>query len=173
MQRRSKCSSALSRATSWFVVVLALAAHSPALAQERRNYFHDPFTQVTSGLAGCPVPEEPLVTPDEMRADAHSRSERGTRCYMSGRCRLPNSYLYDKEIVPRVKQYILQDARFGDTSVWVLGQRRWVFLKGCVRNEAQSAQLEKLVREVDDVEAVVNELMVGVRAKPKYRTTAP
>lgn len=152
---------------------MAFALPSPALAQERKNYSQDPFTQVTSGLAGCPVPDEPRVTLAEMRAEAHARSERGTRCYMSGRCRLPNSYLYDKEIVPRVKQYILQDARFGDTSVWVLGQRRWVFLKGCVRNESQSAELERLAREVDDVEAVVNELMVGVRGKPKYRTAAP
>jgi osmotically-inducible protein OsmY len=72
---------------------------------------------------------------------------------MSGRSRLPNSYLYDKEIVPR--------------------QRRWVFLKGCVTNESQSAELERLAREVDDVEIVFNELMVGIRGKPKYRTAAP
>jgi osmotically-inducible protein OsmY len=152
---------------------LALALQSPAIGEERKNYFQDPFMQVTSGLAGCPVPEEPLLTLAEMRAEGHARTDRGTRCYMSGRCRLPNSYLYDKEIVPRVKQYILQDGRFGDTSVWITGQRRWVFLKGCVTNESQSAELERLAGEVDDVEIVFNELMVGIRGKPKYRTAAP
>jgi hypothetical protein len=44
---------------------------------------------------------------------------------------------------------------------------------GCVTNESQSAELERLAREVDDVEIVFNELMVGIRGKPKYRTAAP
>ena len=30
----------------------------------------------------------------------------------AGRCRLPNSYLYDKEIIPRVRQAILTDPEF-------------------------------------------------------------
>ena len=84
--------------------------------------------------------------------------ERGTSCYQSGRCRLPNSYLYDKEIIPRVRKAILADGRFDDTSIWVEGQRRWVWLKGCVASAAQSALIEQLVRQIDDVEAVVNEL---------------
>ena len=151
-------------------VLLAAASLVPAGAAERGNYFDDPFVQVTSGLASCPVPEGPTVTPSEMRTEAHSRAERGTRCYLSGVCRLPNSYLYDKEIVARARQHILYDGRFGATSVWILGQRRWVILKGCVRTKAQSAALVRLAREVDEVEAVVDELMVGVAAKPRYRT---
>jgi hypothetical protein len=81
------------------VGVLALALQSPAIGEERKNYFQDPFMQVTSGLAGCPVPEEPLLTLAEMRAEGHAK--------------------------------------------------------------------------VDDVEIVFNELMVGIRGKPKYRTAAP
>jgi osmotically-inducible protein OsmY len=95
-----------------------------------------------------------------MRTEAHGRTERGTRCYESGRCRLPNSYLYDKEIIPRVKKAILADGRFAATSVWAQGQRRWVWLKGCVRSEAQRRALERLVRELDDVESVINQLVV-------------
>ncbi|CAN5704451.1 hypothetical protein BH11PSE7_BH11PSE7_19550 [soil metagenome] len=41
----------------------------------------------------------------------------------AGRCRLPNSYLYDKEIIPRVQLYIREDGRFADSSIWVLGAR--------------------------------------------------
>jgi hypothetical protein len=52
-----------------------------------------------------------------MRAESHWRAERGTSCFQSGRCRLPNSYLYDKEIIPRVKKAIDADGRFSETSV--------------------------------------------------------
>src|SRR5205823_6534703 len=76
----------------------------PALAEKRANYFNDPFLRVTEGIADCPVPEGPMITQAEMRIQAHVRIERGTRCFLSGRCRLPNSYLYDKEIIPRVEK---------------------------------------------------------------------
>ena len=128
--------------------------------EARRNYFDDPFVQVTAGMPDCPPQEGPRITLAEANAQAHYRSERGLRCYQSGQCRLPNAYMYDKEIIPRVKQAILFDGRFGDTSVWAEGQRRWVWLKGCVRTPEQSRQLERLVRNIDDVEAVVNELVV-------------
>jgi hypothetical protein len=139
---------------------LAAAASGAAPAEERANYFDDPFIQVTSGIAGCPVPEGPSITLAEMRAQTHYRSERGFRCFQWGRCRLPNSYLYDKEIIPRVKKAVEASGRFGDSSVWALGQRRWVYLKGCVRRKADADALEQLVRNIDDVEAVINELTV-------------
>jgi hypothetical protein len=152
---------------------LAAAVHASAGGEELTNYFNDPFAQITSGLPGCPVPRGPLVTRSEIRTEAHSRAERGTRCYLSGACRLPNSYLYDKDIAGRMRQHILYDGRFTGTSVWVLVQRRWVILQGCVRTKAESAALAVLAREVDDVEAVVDELMIGTRGTPKYRTELP
>ena len=88
------------------------------------------------------MPQGPLYTAAEAKAQAHGRAERGTTCHYWGRCRLPNAYLYDKEIIPRVATFIQRDDRFRDTSVWVLGQRRWVYLKGCVATQAQSDQLE-------------------------------
>ena len=142
-------------------------------AEPRRNYYDDPFVQATSALPGCPVPEGPLITHAEMQAQAHGRVDRGTTCFRSGRCRLPNSYLYDKELVPRVRQFIAQDERFVDTSVWVLGQRRWIYLKGCVASESQREALERAVRGIDDVEAVIDELMVGPSGTPRYRVAEP
>ena len=139
---------------------IGLAFLPSAQAQERTNHFNDPFLQLTHGIADCPVPEGPLLTEAEARAQAHSRVERGTSCFQSGKCRLPNSYLYDKEIIPRVKKAVDADGGFADTSVWAEGQRRWVWLKGCVRTQAQSDALERMVRNIDDVEGVINQLTV-------------
>ena len=52
------------------------------------------------------------------------------------------------------------DGRYAQTSIWVEGQRRWVWLKGCVRREVEAKELEKLVQSIDDVELVINELVV-------------
>lgn len=150
-----------------------LLSGGAARAEERANVFGDPFIAATSAIPACPVPEGPLYTREEARAMEHERVQHGTSCYNSGRCRLPNSYLYDREIIPRVAQYIERDGRFGDTSVWVLGQRRIVTLKGCVKTREQAQELERTVALVDDVMNVVNQLMVGTRARPPYRVAAP
>lgn len=143
------------------VATMAFGASVAATAaEERANFFDDPFLQVTSAIADCPPQQGPLITRDEMRAQAHLRAERGTSCYQSGRCRLPNAYLYDKEIVPRVKKAILADGRFAQSSIWIEGRRRWVWLKGCVRKRSEADALERLVRNIDDVESVINELVV-------------
>jgi BON domain len=145
-------------------VALALAAPSSAwAAEERSNYFNDPFLQVTGAIADCPPQHATVFKEAELQGEAHSRAERGTRCYLSGQCRLPSSYDYDKEIIPRASKAILADGRFADTSVWVEGRRRWVLLKGCVRTQAEAAALENLVRSIDDVERVINLLVVKGR----------
>lgn len=147
---------------------LAWLAAGGAPADERRNVFDDPFIAVTAGLPGCPVPEGPGYTEAEAREAAHDRSQRGVSCHLAGRCRLPNAYLYDKEIVPRVKIAVEADGRYAKTSVWALGQRRVVWLKGCVTTADEAAALERLVRHLDDVEGVVNELMVSTGGTPPY-----
>ncbi len=145
----------------FFLLALFLTVGGVGHAEEeRRNYFDDPFLQVTNGLPGCPSQKGPLITLAEKQAAAHYRAERGTSCYQSGRCRLPNAYLYDKEIIPRVHKALLADGGFADTSIWVEGQRRWVWVKGCVRTAEQSTRIEQVVRAIDDVEMVINELVV-------------
>ena len=152
---------------------LALCAASVLAQEPRRNPFDDPFAVVTTGLSNCPRAEAPLYTEEQIRNEAHDRSQRGTSCWLAGRCRLHNAYLYDKEIVPRVVKAVQADGRYADTSVWALGQRRWVWLKGCVSKPEQREALERLVRLIDDVEGVVNELMVGTGGTPPYKTAAP
>lgn len=149
------------------LLVLAMSA-TAATAQEKSNPFGDPFLAITHGVPGCPAAEGPLLTEREARAEAHSRAERGTSCFRAGRCRLPNAYLYDKEIIPRVAQAIVADSPFAGTSVWAMGRRRWVWLMGCVASREQSKALEQLDRSVDDVEAVINQLMIGSNGVPPY-----
>ncbi|WP_332778330.1 BON domain-containing protein [Polaromonas sp.] len=150
-----------------WVLACTLAVALPTAAQQRSNAFDDPFVQVTSAIAACPVPAGPLYTEQEARDAAHVRSHHGTSCYRSGRCRLPNSYLYDREMIPRVEQYIRLDGRFNDTSVWVVGERRLVTLLGCVQSKEQADALEKAVWLVDDVMGVINYLGVPGEA-PRY-----
>ena len=150
-------------------LAVGLAALGPAAAQERKNVFDDPFQQATSAMAGCPVPEGPLLTAEEATRVEHERVQHGTSCYLSGRCRLPSSYLYDKEIIPRVAQYIQRDGRFDSTSVWVMGQRRIVTLMGCVQSREQAETLERTVGLVDDVMNVVPQLMIGIQGQPPYK----
>lgn len=149
------------------LLLAASLAATTALAESAGNLFNDPFAAVTSAVPACPVPAGPLYTAQEARDAAHVRSHHGTSCWRSGRCRLPNSYLYDAEIIPRVVQYIRQDERFADTSVWVVGERRLVHLLGCVKSRQQAEALEKAVLLVDDVAGVIN-LLSAPGEPPRY-----
>jgi hypothetical protein len=151
------------------LATLLLASSIAALAQTRSNVFNDPFVQVTSGMPSCPAPEPPGVTEQEARELAHDRAQRGVSCWLAGRCRLPNAYLYDAEIIPRVEQAIRVDGHYGATSIWATGQRRWVWLQGCISTVDQAIDVEQLVRGIDDVEGVTNQLMVGTEGRPSYR----
>src|SRR5215213_6589450 len=91
------------------IVWLASASTLAADDEPRSNAFNDPFVQATRAIAACPSAEPPLLTPAEVRAQSHLRAEKGTTCHYHGRCRLPNAYLYDQEIVPRVARFIQLD----------------------------------------------------------------
>lgn len=140
---------------------------------EKKNWFNDPFFQISSGLAACPVPEGPLLTQDEARAVEHWRVERGTSCFQAGKCRLPNSYLYDKGLAAPVAAALAAVPGVQIGSVWVTIQRRWVFLQGCVTTPEQVTALEQAAQAVPDVEIVVPMLMLGTSGKPRYDVRQP
>ena len=146
---------------------LATLCAATAAQDPRTNAFNDPFERVTSAIANCHVPAGPLYTAQEARDAAHVRSHHGTSCYRSGRCRLPNSYLYDADLIPRVVQYIRLDGRFNDTSLWVVGERRLVWLVGCVNSREQADALQKAVMLVDDVMGTIDYLSLPGEA-PRY-----
>src|SRR5512133_1326621 len=113
-------------------VLATLACTSWAQPPARRNWFGDPFFQITAGFAGCPVPRGPLLTQEEQRREAHDRIERGTSCWLEGRCADSNVYRGDAALGANVKAALAAVAGMADTSVWVTVQRHWVFLQGCV-----------------------------------------
>lgn len=149
-----------STCTRSLACLLAGLASAACAAQERANFFDDPFVQATHGIAACPVPDGPLITRQEMLEQSHGRAERGTSCYQAGKCRLPNAYMYDADIVARARKAVRAAPEFADSSVWIEGRRRWVWLKGCVRSQAQADALVHLVGEIDDVQRVFGELTV-------------
>lgn len=152
-----------------FALALALAP-APALgAEERRNWFDDPFSAATQGLPACPAPLGPLMTEAERLKESHARAERGTSCWLRKKCEQPNAYLYDRGIHDAVVKAIAADRRFANTRVWVTTQRRFVFLQGCVRDRAQIAALIALAKGVPDVEMVLDELQVGTGQRTPYR----
>src|SRR5689334_5792544 len=77
-------------------LALVAVAATPAQTGPPRllNPFDDPFLQATAGRP-CPDPLGPAYTEAERRVEAHSRAERGTTCWLQGRCAEPNAYLYD------------------------------------------------------------------------------
>jgi len=140
---------------------LWLASLAPALALAQSTL--DPFGQATSGDAACPVVTQRQLSPDEMRAEAHVRAERGTRCAMEGTCEPGGAYRRDPEINAQVIAAIGADKRFLDTAVWVETSRKWVTLRGCVRSRGQHNALVAFVRKQPRVERVFDELRKPTR----------
>ena len=141
-------------------VLLGATLASAGEAQQARNYQLDPFGQATAGYAGCPAAQAPLLSEQEMRAQAHSRAERGTSCCLAGTCECGGAYKRDPEINERVIRVVRDDRRFRDTSVWVTTTRKFVTLQGCARSPAQKRALERLVKQQPDVALVWNEISV-------------
>ena len=149
------------------LALLAAAAALPLPLFAADSYQLDPFEQATAGFAACPTVAPPTLAPEQMRAQAHSRVERGTSCCLAGTCECGGSYKHDPEINARVAAVIHNDARFRDASIWVTTTRKFVTLQGCVRTQAQKRALERLVRRQPDVALVWNETTVGpVRQAP-------
>jgi hypothetical protein len=154
-------------------LVALLLSQSPLAigeaAGELRNWFDDPFFVVREAVRDCPVPLGPLTNGDERRTQTHTRSERGTRCFLEGRCARPNSYLYDKDIAAGVRERFAASRSYRDASLWVTVQRRIVWIEGCVAPGYRKGSLERLVRDVPDVELVVVNVRQGPRGTIPYR----
>jgi hypothetical protein len=172
---RPSASRILAGRRAWPVVLLAccaalgVSAQQPAASpEEKKNWFDDPFFQVSAGLPRCPAPEGPFYTAAERLRQTHSRLERGTSCWLAGRCKDSNAYLYDKALAPQVRAALAAVPGIRRSSVWVTIQRRWVYLQGCVPTQALAHRLERAARAVEQVETVVPDLMTGTRGNAPY-----
>jgi hypothetical protein len=146
-------------------LLLFLFPFHAALAQEAlANRGNDPFMQVSSAIAGCAAPRGPFETEKEWLAEAHYRIERGNSCWVAGRCRLSNSYLYDREIAESVTRRLAAlDAATHwrqQTSLWLTVQRRFIYVDGCVAPGFDKARFVSALGETADVETVIDRTVV-------------
>jgi len=137
--------------------------------EELKNWFDDPFFQVRSGQPNCPLPLGPLMSEAQRRAESHYRVERGTSCWLEGKCAQPNAYWYDAPLGKAIGQRFAATAEFADTTLWITVQRRFVTVQGCVSQPAQAQQIEALLQAVPDVDRVIVELMRPGDPKAPYR----
>ncbi|WOB08660.1 BON domain-containing protein [Piscinibacter gummiphilus] len=150
--------------------MLALCALGAHAAEPLKNWFDDPFFQVSSAIEGCPTPLGPLMTEAERRVQAHSRAERGTTCWLAGQCDRPNDFAYSADIAEGVRAMVAANAkRFERTSLWVTVQGRVVFIEGCVPDARAGPAIEALAMKVPHVKQAIASVRVGRSGQVPYK----
>lgn len=166
----------LRRAVALLGAILGLAAASACVLAEpqRVNRGDDPFFSISTAVPGCPVPLGPLETDAEWLAEGHYRIERGNSCWWEGRCRLPNSYLYDKEIAEAVKRRLtnIDPATHWKTrtTLWLMLQRRFIYVQGCIAPDFDKQTFLSELGKTADVERVIDETIARPQGIVPYRT---
>jgi BON domain len=132
------------------------------------NPFNDPFVQATSGQA-CPAPLGPAYTETTRRAETHSRVERGTSCWLAGKCAEPNAYRYDAANAKAAVAALQGESSLATSAIWVTAQRRLIYLEGCVADAAQAAKAEALAKAAPDIDQVIPALALPGEHSPYTR----
>jgi hypothetical protein len=151
------------------VALLAVQANAAGPAPEVRNWFDDPFFQVSQAIAGCPQALGPFMTEAERRQQAHHRAERGTTCWLSGACDKPNAYAYDRDIAEQLRKVLADLPAVRESTLWVTVQGRVVFIEGCVKEQGAARILESAARTVPNVQQAVAAVYTNPRLRPPYR----
>lgn len=156
--------------SSMAIVFSGTCAAAEADNATRKNWFNDPFFQVRSSVSHCPTPRGPLLTETEMKSESHSRVERGTSCWMAGKCAQPNAYLYDTALAKSIQARFDKSEAFKDASLWITVKRKFVWVEGCVTSGADKNRLETFVQSEPDVERVIVNVTTDEPGKPPYPT---
>ena len=139
----------------------SIALVLPVSAAEPDNPYDDPPPRrATDGIAACAAPVARRLTPEAARREAHQRVERGTSCWLEGKCEPGGDYRHDAQITIDVADAIARDGRFAGTSLWVETLRGFVTVKGCLADAAQGAAVEALVAARPRVKKVWQEAKV-------------
>jgi hypothetical protein len=137
---------------------------------ERKNWFNDPFFHVSSAMPDCPAPLGPFITEAERLVQSHHRAEKGTSCWLAGKCERPNYYEYDQDIAEAFRAAAAsRPALFANTSLWVTVQGRIVFIEGCVTEVAAIAGLEAFARQLPNVQQAIATVRADPKAPPPYK----
>jgi len=142
----------------WALLLLAPCSHAE---DELQNRGHDPFFQISSAIPDCPEPAGPRVSEAEWKRESHHRIEHGNHCWVEGRCRLPNAFTYDEEIADstrrRLRWLSANLPAWRQSTLWVTVWQRWMLVQGCVAPDFPLARFMAALREVPDVERVIDE----------------
>lgn len=145
----------------------------PAGAAELRNWFDDPFFPVSAAIAGCPQPAGPFVDEANRRVQMHRRLEKGTTCWLAGKCEQPNAYAYDAAIAVALRESFAAAPAAQSGSLWITVQGRVVYIEGCAPDpQRATAELEALARAAPQVEQVLAIVFDG-HGRPPYALMEP
>jgi redox-sensitive bicupin YhaK (pirin superfamily) len=165
-------SSGTGRTTRPTALLWMLAFAGVAYAQARiqmRNWYNDPFFQISNAIPNCPQPAGPFITEAERRLQEHHRVESGTTCWLAGKCEKSNSYAYDRGIAAALQRLLAAHNPFPDSSLWVTVQGRVVFISGCVRDEVEAPKIEAYARGIPNVLLAVAAVYSNLDSRPPYR----
>jgi hypothetical protein len=141
-------------------LLICCAAAQVDADQPRVNRGHDPFFQISNAVRDCPAPLGPLETEKEWLDDSHYRIERGNSCWIEGRCRLSNAYLYDAEIAEAVQRRLasinLATHWREQSTLWLTLQRRFIYVEGCVAPGFDKHTFLAELGKTADVERVID-----------------
>ncbi|HSC64038.1 MAG TPA: BON domain-containing protein [Caldimonas sp.] len=162
----------IARLASTLVVGAGLAAAARS-ADDLRNWFDDPFFQISSSVPDCPVPAGPFVGEADKRVQAHRRAEKGTTCWLAGECERPNAYAYDADIAAAFRKAVAGPDRLPGTTLWVTVQGRVVYIEGCALRESSVAAVEALARSLPHVQQAIAIVRTDPAARPPYKLRSP
>jgi len=157
---------------SALVLGLGLAAVARS-AEELRNWFDDPFFQISSSLPDCPLPAGPFVSEADKRVQAHRRAEKGTTCWLAGECERPNAYAYDRDIAEAFRKAVAGPDRLAGTTLWVTVQGRVVYIEGCALHNSSVVAVEALARSLPHVQQAIAIVRTDPTARPPYKLRPP
>ena len=150
-------------------LLLAVCAGAVRGEGELRNWFDDPFFQISAFVPDCPLPAGPFVDAANRAVQAHRRAERGTTCWLAKACDRPNSYAYDRDIAAAFQAGLQQGNPFAGTTLWVTVQGRVVYVEGCATRESAVAEVEAYARGLPYVEQAIAIVRTDPAARPPYR----
>jgi hypothetical protein len=153
------------RLTSALFATLLASCGASCGAQELRNWFDDPFVQLTVEVPDCPTPAGPFVDEQDRLVQSHRRAEKGTTAWLAGESERPKAYAYDAEIAASLTRTFRATRYFPDSSLWATVQGRVVYIEGCLAHESEVQPLEALVRSTPFVQQAIAIVRIG-RAGP-------
>ena len=153
--------------------LMALAVSGANADEIVRNWFDDPFFQISSSLADCPVPAGPFVSEADKRVQAHRRAEKGTTCWLAGACDRPNAYAYDRDIAEAFRKAAAGADRWAGTTLWVTVQGRVLYIEGCALQNSSLAAVEALARSLPHVQQAIAIVRTDPTSPPPYKLRSP